>query len=135
MSTAALALQRAAFAALTTHTGLTATLGGPRIYDDPPQNTPYPYVTFASTSVADWSTGTEPGDDVTLTLHVWSRDHGRRSTLDALAHIRAALHHQPLTLAGHRLVDLRHEHSEARRDVDNELIHGIARFRALIEPA
>ena len=49
--------------------------------------------------------------------------------------VRTALHDQPLTLTGHRLINLRHEFSEARRDPDGETIHGIARFRAVTEPA
>jgi hypothetical protein len=43
------------------------------------------------------------------------------------------LHDQDLTLSGHRLVNLRHESSEARRDSDGETFHGIARFRAVTE--
>ena len=50
------------------------------------------------------------------------------------AELRAALHDQPLTLSGHRLINLRHEHSEARREPDGETYHGIARFRATTEP-
>ena len=51
-----------------------------------------------------------------------------------MAAVRTALHDQPLTLAGHRLINLRHELSEARRDPDGDTIHGIARFRAVTEP-
>jgi len=36
-------------------------------------------------------------------------------------------------LSGHRLINLRHEFSEARRDSDGETFHGIARFRAVTE--
>ena len=39
------------------------------------------------------------------------------------------------TLTGHRLINLRHEFSEARRDPDGETTHGIARFRAVTEPS
>ncbi len=39
-----------------------------------------------------------------------------------------------LTLAGHRLVNLRQEFAEHRREPDGETIHGIARFRAVTEP-
>ncbi len=49
--------------------------------------------------------------------------------------MRAALNDQQLSLDGHRLVNLRHELSEARRDPDGETYHGIARFRAVTEPA
>ncbi len=55
-------------------------------------------------------------------------DLGHRQAAD-----HAALHDQDLTLAGHRLINLRHEFSEARRDSDGETFHGIARFRAVTE--
>ena len=48
---------------------------------------------------------------------------------------RAALHDQPIAVADHRLVNLRHEFSEARRDADGETYHGIVRYRAVTEPA
>ena len=51
-----------------------------------------------------------------------------------MAAARAALHGQPLTLDGHRLINLRHEFSEARRTPDGDTYQGIARFRAVTEP-
>ena len=49
--------------------------------------------------------------------------------------IKAALHDQPLLLADHHLVNLRHEFSEARLDPDGDTFHGIVRYRAVTEPA
>jgi hypothetical protein len=49
--------------------------------------------------------------------------------------VRTALHDQALSLAGHRLVNLRHELSEARREPDGDTTHGIVRYRAVTEPA
>jgi hypothetical protein len=68
-----------------------------------------------------------------VTLHVWSRGRGRKEAQAVIAAARDALHDRQLTLAGHRLVNLRHEYSEARRDNDGETFHGIARFRAVTE--
>ena len=48
--------------------------------------------------------------------------------------VRDALHEAELALAGHRLINLRHEVSEASRDPDGETYHGIVRFRAVPEP-
>ena len=44
------------------------------------------------------------------------------------------LHEAALTVAGHRLVNLRHELSDAARTNDGETYHGIIRFRAVLEP-
>ena len=48
--------------------------------------------------------------------------------------IRAVLHDQPLVLADHYLINLRHEFSEARLDPDGDTFHGIVRYRAVTEP-
>jgi len=50
-----------------------------------------------------------------------------------IAAARDALHDQALALTGHRLINLRHEYSEVRRDNDGETFHGIVRFRAVTE--
>ena len=139
MPSATWSLQQSIFSALTADAALTSLLGGTRIYDDVPQGTALPYLTLGQTTERDWSTGSDPGTDNgsehILTLHVWSNAKGKKQAHDIIGAIRSALHDQPLTLTGHRLINLRHEFSEARPDPDGATIHGIARFRAVTEPA
>jgi hypothetical protein len=134
MPSAAWALQQAIFATLTADAPLTALLGGTRIYDDVPQGAAFPYLTFGQSTARDRSTGSDDGNEHILTLHVWSQANGKRQAHEIMGAIRTALHDQPLTLSGHRLINLRHEFSEARRDPDGETTHGVARFRAVTEP-
>ncbi len=134
MSSASWALQQSIFARLASDTALLTLLGGQRIYDDVPQGADFPYVTFGQGLARDWSTGTDDGNEHVLTLHVWSQAKGRKEAHEIMGALRDALHDQPLTLSGYRLVNLRHEQSEARRDPDGETYHGIARFRAVTEP-
>jgi hypothetical protein len=135
MPSAAWALQQAIFATLTADTPLVTLLGGARVYDDVPQGAAFPYLTFGQSTARDWSTGSDDGNEHILTLHVWSQANGKRQANEIMGAIRTALHDQPLTLTGHRLINLRHEFSEARRDPDGETTHGIARFRAVTEPS
>jgi hypothetical protein len=135
MPSSALALQKALFTHLTTAPGVLALLGAPRIYDDTPQPATFPYVTFGQSTLRDADGDDAPADEHVLTLHVWSRAAGRREIHALIDALRAALHDQPLTLESHRLINLRHEFSDARRDADGETLHGIVRFRALTEPA
>src|SRR5512145_2040941 len=128
-------LQQSIFAALSADAALTALLGAGRIFDDVPQGTPLPYVAFGRAAERDWSTASEDGTEHIVTLHVWSAARGKKQTHEVLGALRAALHDRPLGLVGHSLINLRHEHSEIRRDPDGETIHGIARFRAITEPA
>ena len=119
---------------MTADAGILAALGGPRIYDEVPARGEFPFLTFGQTTERDWSTGTDPGHEHIFTLHVWSRARGRKETDDVMAAAEAALHDQTLTLTGHRLVNLRHEFADARREPDGETYHGIARYRAITEP-
>jgi hypothetical protein len=128
-------LQQSVFAALGADTQLTALLGPGRIFDDVPQGTPLPYVTLGNVTAQDWSAGSEDGTEHVFTVHVWSGARGKKQAHELLGAIRAALHDQPLAVAGHTLINLRHERSEVRRDLDAETIHATARFRAVTEPA
>lgn len=134
MPSSSWALQQALYAAVTGSASLAALIGPPRVYDDVPQGTPFPYLTLGQSTLRDWSTGTDDAEEHILTLHVWSRAGGRKVMHEVMDALRATLHDQPLALSGHRLVNIRHEISEARRDPDGETYHGIVRFRAVTEP-
>ena len=130
----AVELQKAVFEALAGDAGLEA-LVGPRIFDHAPANVAFPYVSFGRTSIYDWSTGTESGSEQLFTLHIWSKAKGRHETLGIMELARARLDDAALGLAGHQLVNLRLEFSEARYDEDLSVYHGLLRFRAVTEPA
>jgi hypothetical protein len=134
MPSAAGSLQKALFAALTADATLLVLLGGPRIYDDVPQASAFPYISFGPLTARDWSTATDTGSEHAITLNVWSQAKGRAQVHEIMAAARDALHGQSLTLDGHRLINLRHELSDARRSSDGETYHGTARFRAVTEP-
>jgi len=134
MSSASWALQQAIYAALTDSEILTDLLGGARIWDQVPERSSFPYVTFAPGSVRDWSTSDGDGAEHSVGLHVWSRGGGRKEALAIMQAVRAILHDAALSLEGHRLVNLRHETSDVRRGGDGETYQGIVRFRAVTEP-
>ena len=134
MASAGWALQQSIFAALTGDATLATLLGGSRVYDDVSVRAEFPYLTFAQSNERDWSTGSEPGQEHFLTLHIWSRANGRKEAHEIMGAVRDVLHDQSLSLSGHRLVNLRHEFSDARRDSDGQTYHGIVRYRAVTEP-
>lgn len=135
MTSAALELQKAIFAALGGDDPLTTALGGGRIHDHAPANVAFPYLTFGRTSVFDWSTGTEDGNEHIFTVHVWSKAKGKAEALEIMDLVRSVLHDSGLAMEGHRLVNLRQEFEEARFNEDLAVYHGIMRFRAVTEPA
>lgn len=133
MTSSSWALQKAIHAHLIADAGLNAILGGPRIYDDVPRVPVFPYVTYGASTVRDWSTGTDDGDEHVVILHAWSRSAGRKPVHELLGAIEASLDQQPLVLDGHRLITLRHELTDVRRDGDGETWHGQLRLRATTE--
>jgi hypothetical protein len=134
MSSAVWDLQQAVHATLAADNGVLALLGSARVYDDVPRGAAFPYVSLAAFSARDWATGTEPGTEITFTVHAWSRGAGHKGPHLLAEAVRSALHDQPLTLADHHLVNLRHESSETRRERDGDTYRVIARFRATLEP-
>ena len=134
MATASLALRRALRDGLLAHAPLVEALGGPKIWDEPPRDAAFPYVTLGEARVTDWSTGSSSGHEHALTLHVWSRQGGQTEAQVVAGEIVAALEQVPLAPAGHRLVNLRFATADIRREEDGRTWHGVVRFRAVTEP-
>jgi len=135
MPTAASAALRAAVHdALTADSALAALLGGPKIYDEPPRPAVFPYVTLGETRIADFSTGSEAGEEHQLTLHAWSRQGGHREAHMIAGALLQALDDAPLRLVDHRLVNFRFAVADVRREADGRTYHALVRFRAVTEP-
>ena len=134
MPTAAVALRAAIHDALVADTALTSLLGGQRVYDEVPAAAAFPYVTLGECRIADFSTGTEPGEELTLTLHAWSRQGGHSQAHEIAGALLQALDDAPLALSGHELVNLRFAHADIRREADGRTYHAVVRFRAVTEP-
>ena len=136
MPTAASAALRAAVHdALTANAALTALLGGPKIYDEPPRSAAFPYVTLGEARIADYSTGSEPGEEHQLTLHAWSRQGGQREAHLIAGALLQALDDAPLALADNHLVNFRFAVADVRREADGRTYHALVCFRAVTEPA
>jgi hypothetical protein len=135
MSTSCAALRAAIHAALIADGALTALLGGPKVYDEPPPAAALPYVTLGEARSSNLGTHSEPDHEHQLTLHVWSRQGGHREAQLVTGALMQALDDAPLTLSGHRLVNLRFAVADVRREADGRTYHGLVRFRAVTEPA
>jgi hypothetical protein len=135
MSSAAAALRAAIHDALSADGALNALLGGPKIYDEPPREAAFPYVTLGEARISDFSAGSEPGEEHQITLHAWSRQGGHREAHLISGALLQALDDAPLTLTDHRLVNLRFAVADVRREADGRTYHALVRFRAMTEPA
>jgi len=136
MPTAASAALRAALHdALVADAALVNVLGGPKIYDEPPRGVAFPYVTLGESRIADFSTGSETGEEHQLTLHAWSREGGHKQAHLIAGALLSALDDAPLELADNHLVNFRFAVGDVRREADGRTYHALVRFRAVTEPA
>jgi hypothetical protein len=131
---ASAALRVAIYDALKADSALTSLLGGESVYDEPPRAASFPYVTLGEARITDFSAGGERGEEHQLTLHAWSRHGGHREAHLIAGALLAALDDAPLTLADHRLVNLRFSLADVRRESDGRTYHALVRFRAVTEP-
>ena len=132
---ASVALRAAIYDALAADSALVAVLGGPKIYDEPPRAAAFPYVTLGEARIADFSTGSEPGEEHQLILHAWSRQGGHKEAHAITGVLLQALDDAPLTLTDHQLVNFRFAVADVRREADGRTYHALVRFRAVTEPA
>jgi Protein of unknown function (DUF3168) len=128
MKTSILSLQTAIYNRLSNDTHLAAKITG--VYDAVDENTVFPYVTLGNgDTVNNWSTSTWYGEDLTHTLHVWSRYKGKKEAVEIMNLIINALS-QPLSLYGGFLVEFSQlEFMEVLSDPDEITRHGVMRFR------
>ncbi|MEZ5872409.1 MAG: DUF3168 domain-containing protein [Nitratireductor sp.] len=131
---AALALQKALFEALTSDTILTAMLGTGKVFDEALPTTNPPYVVFSPATSNDWSTGTETGEEHILTLDVWSSHKGSVEVASLAAQVRDVA----LTLAEiappHRLVNIVHQATRITREDQGGYYRAQLQMRAVTEP-
>ncbi len=107
--------------------------GGARIFDEAPRNAEPPYVTFGDARSRDWSTSSDRGGEHFVTLDIWSQQRGQREALSIAARVQDLLDDAALALDGFRLVNLRYQQIETRRENQGRFTRASLRFRAVTE--
>ena len=74
-------------------------------------------------------------NQVSLTIHVYSRTPGRKETHDIQAAIVNTLHRAELSLSGVGFIFIDHAQSQSFTDADGKTRHGIVEFNILITEA
>lgn len=104
------------------------------VYDDMPEQAPYPYVVMGEITARDWSAKSEPGQEVYSTKHIWSQYKGKKEVCEMGDAILQALSKSPLDLSPNfRAVLQDLDINELIIDIDGITRHGILRHRYLIE--
>jgi hypothetical protein len=122
-------------AAAMADTGVKSALGDPaRIYDDPPPDVIFPYLTLGRVESRPSDASGAEAIEHAITLHCWSRYGGRAEALQVIGALRDVLHNAALDVEGRRLVFLFAQFSDVFRTGDGRTTHGVLRLKALTEP-
>lgn len=126
-------LQKAVYTALTGNAPLMAQVTA--VWDEPDENAPLPIVAIGEATTVDNSSKTTDGQIHTLSLHVWSGEHGKMELKNIMGLVYDALNGASLTLDGHTLVCINFDNANDLRELEGEktVYHGIMRFRAITE--
>jgi hypothetical protein len=134
MTSPILALRRAILDRAAIDAELLGLMGGAlRLYDEPPRAAPAIYALFGDVKASDWSTDFDRGHEQDIAIVVWAERGSARDALSAAERLSDILDDAPLTLDGHRLVNLRVTEIAAARDRDSQLIRATLRLRSVTE--
>lgn len=129
-----LSLRAAILAAVQADATLASLMGGAvYFYDEPPNAAQPVYALFGDVTAEDWSTDLDHGHEQILNILVWSTRGSAARGLAAAERLAELLDDAPLTLDGHRLVNLRVLETQSERDKDTQLIRATIRLRAVTE--
>jgi len=104
------------------------------VYDDNPENVPYPYIVLGEVIFTDWSDKLADGTEVYPTIHIWSQYPGRKEAAEMADAILQAFSSSPLDLGSNFRAALdRLDNFNLLVDLDGKTRHGIMRFKYLIE--
>ena len=131
MSINQFALQTAVFSKLSTDSNLTSVLKA-KIFDDVPEETPYPYVQLGEDTAIDYGTKDQTGSEVSVNVDVWSRYRGSLEAKNIMDRVHTLLHDSSLSVTGSNFINMRFEFSDIIRDPDGITRHGVMRFRAIM---
>jgi hypothetical protein len=119
------AIQAAIFARL-------STLSTP-VFDHVSQATAFPYIVIGDDTSIPWDTDTSVGTETTCTIHIWSRERGRKQVKDIMDTVYASLNRSSFAIAGGVLIECIYEFSESFLDPDGLTRHGVMRFRLTVD--
>jgi len=109
---------------------------GRAVFDDTPENEVFPYITMGILTGRDWSDKFTPGQEVQITVHIWSQYAGKKEVLAIGDEVVQAITKQPpLSLAGFNAVVDELDSHNVIMDIDGFTRHAILTFKYLIEEA
>ena len=130
-------VQTGVFSTLTGNAALIALLasGADSVLDHVPAGTAFPYVVIGESSSRPMDSQRFSGNDVTLSIHTYSRGSGMQQSRRIMSAIYDALHDVSFAVPNQTLVLCQCLETETMLDGDGATRHGIQRFQIITEPA
>ncbi|MEE9272462.1 MAG: DUF3168 domain-containing protein [Robiginitomaculum sp.] len=107
----------------------------PRLYDNPPEDPIYPYLSYGRMQSSDISGDAAPLSQHIISLHIWSRYGGRGEIFDCNAAIAAALFGASLPLGEGIAVHSNITFTDNFRAPDGRTMHGLIRLSLTTQPS
>ena len=125
-------LQKTIFTTLNGDNTITSTFSA-TVHDHVPQGTSFPYIVIGEETMTDESSAkTLDFNNFTLTIHIFSRNRGRKEAKQIMARIYELLHNQNLSVTGANHINTRFEFSDVIKENDGLTYHGVQRFRTIL---
>jgi hypothetical protein len=105
------------------------------VYDFTPDNEDYPYVVIGEFTSSNWDTYQRHGEDVTVTIHVWSNSQGMKQIEEIMNDVNRLLVRRSFDIESWQNVGCMFDYSStfAGRSPSGSVIrHGILRYRLLV---
>ena len=129
------ALAKAIHLALKSDIAVQSVLGQEaRLYDAPPEDPIYPYLTYGPMRSEDIGGDDSPMTAHNLTLHLWSRYGGRAEVMSIIQAVSGVLENGNWQLVEGHLVSANVIFTDQFRAPDGRTLHGIIRLNATTQP-
>lgn len=130
-------VQAGIFARLTGTGAVTGLLAGGAagVLDHVPEGTAFPYVVIGEATSNPLDSQGSSGNDVTVTIHTYSRGIGMKEAKSIMAAVDAALHDASFAVPNQILILCQRLESQAVLESDGKTRHGIQHFQVITEPA
>ena len=133
-SVATIDIARALQMVLSTDEGVQAVLGNPpRLYDNPPEDPIFPYLTYGPMRTQDISGDEAVLKSHTLSLDIWSRYGGRAEALTILQAVYGAIEKGTFDLGGAHLVRKQILNTDIFRAPDGQTLRGLMRLSLITD--
>jgi len=119
--------QSAMFSAISADATIMGKITG--VFDYPPKDQAYPFVAIGESTSVPFRTHSQPGEEVTVTIHIWSVYEGFSEALDILGDLNRLFGDVDLAVSGWSNIHSWYDFSETLREGDGELRHVVARYR------